>query len=74
MDRIYNWATQNNMVWNHLKFQLLRFRKKVNIKTDTVLFTPNFNQVVERKEVVKDLGILIDEFLEYLGEDRFPVK
>ena len=53
------------MRWNQDKFQLLRIGKNVNIKEETFYFSPNMNSIIEEKEVVKDLGVLVDNKLTY---------
>ena len=62
---IYNWAGQNHMRWNDLKFQVLRVGPKVEIIENTTLFSPDFGEVVEAKSVIKDLGILVDDGVRY---------
>ena len=65
LNEIYTWATRNNMVWNKLKFQLLRLGKNSNITENTSLFTPDFQDIIERKECIKDLGIMVDDQVSY---------
>ena len=35
------------------------------IKENTVIFSPDFGEVVEAKPVIKDLGILVDDNINY---------
>ena len=65
---IYNWANQNNMKWNELKFQILRIGRNESLKNDTVIFSPDYQEIVDRKDVIKDLGILIDQELNYYDQ------
>ena len=60
LNQIYNWANENNMRWNDMKFGLMRFGKDQNIKDDSILFTPGFENVIDSKDIIKDLGIKID--------------
>ena len=62
---IYDWADHNNIAWNKLKFQLLRLGKSEDIKNNTLLFGPGFDSIIERKNVIKDLRVLVDEELSY---------
>ena len=39
--------------------------KNCDLKDDTLLFTPNFAQVIDRKNTIKDLGVYIDDDLTY---------
>ena len=62
---MFEWAETNNMKWNSLKFQLLRFGRNESLKEDTTYFTPEYTEVISRSEVVKDLGVRIDHKLNY---------
>ena len=42
------------MVWNDLKFQLLRIEKNKYVKNETPLFSPNMGSVIERKDCIRD--------------------
>ena len=65
LDSIYTWVDRNNMRWNHDKFQLLRIGKNISIKEDSYYFLPGRNNIIEEKEYVKDLGVLVDNQLTY---------
>ena len=64
LDSIYKWADINHMRWNSLKFQMLRFGSKP-IRSESNVFAPNLEEVIEVKETVRDLGIMIDNNLSY---------
>ena len=60
LERIYKWtADDNNMKLNDVKFELLRYGKNQEIKTQTSYTSPSSVEI-ESKDVVKDLGILMD--------------
>ena len=59
MEKVFNWATENNMTWNNTKFQILRTGRNNDIKQNTTYFSPEFTNIVEEVEVVHDLGIHI---------------
>ena len=63
LEKIYSWADKNHIKWNAKKFQLLRVAPNNDLKDDTYIFTPNYNEVIEAKNDVKDLGILVDDTL-----------
>ena len=44
------------MTWNALKLCVLRLGKNDGIKINTCLLTPEFEDIIEAKEVVKDLN------------------
>ena len=57
------------MQWNEVKFNLLRLapNKEVNrvIKNNTLLFTPEYENVISETDKVKDLGIFFDNELSF---------
>ena len=54
--QIYHWSNMNNMKFNSLKFELLRYGKDKDLKENTSYVTPDWD-VIEQKETVKDLGV-----------------
>ena len=65
---VFRWAGDNHMRWNDLKFQVLRLGTNHQIIEDTTLFSPDFGEVVEAKDTIKDLGILVDRQLSYVEQ------
>ena len=67
LQTLYDWTKSNSMQWNEVKFNLLRLapNKKVNrvIKNNTLLFTPEYENVISETDRVKDLGIFFDNEL-----------
>ena len=53
------------MNWNNHKFQQIRLGNNHNLKEDTLYFSPEMTNVIEVKEYVKDLGILVDDKVKY---------
>ena len=53
------------MKWNDGKFQVLRLGKCEELKEETYLFSPEYTEVIERKEAVKDLGVMVDQNLDF---------
>ena len=51
----------NNMQWNESKFQILRVGNNTALEEETILFTPNYIEVIDVKDIVKDLGVLVDD-------------
>ena len=74
LNDVFIWAEHNNMKWNALKFQLLRFGKNENLKEDSNYFTPQYSEVIARSEVVKDLGVRIDHKLNYKDQLQTAVE
>ena len=56
LDKVFNWADNNNMKFNSEKFELLRYGKNEAVKENTVYFSGDEN-IIEEKEVLRDLGV-----------------
>ena len=57
LEQVYEWAERNNMEFNSLKFELLRYGDDDDeIKTKTQYFN-SIPTIIEEKHVVRDLGI-----------------
>ena len=65
LTQVYRWASDNHMSWNDLKFQVLRLGPNQELKDNTIIFSPDYGEVVEQKSSIKDLGILVDDSLSY---------
>ena len=38
------------------------------MKENTLIFSPKYQEIIERKEVIKDLGILVDQDINYKAQ------
>ena len=68
LNTLYNWADTNEMKWNSLKFQLLRMGPDEGLVEDSLIFSPNYQDIIGQSELVKDLGILIDAEMTYKNQ------
>ena len=59
LNKIYQWAEQNNMLFNNKKFELLRYGKNEDLKNSTFYLSAD-NEVIEEKETLRDLGITVN--------------
>ena len=59
LDKLYECQESNNMLFNGKKFEILRYGTNANLKESTVYFTPNYNDVIEEKDSLRDLGIIM---------------
>ena len=59
LDCVYTWAENNNMKFNSDKFGLLRYGKNQELKDGTSYF-PADDNIIEEKEVLRDLGIMMN--------------
>ena len=61
LNKLYNWAKTNNMVYNNTKFQVIRYGNNNGLKEDTTYFTEDTGEVIERFETLRDLGVILSE-------------
>ena len=61
LDIMYSWSKLNNMIFNDSKFQLVRYGQDQNLKMSTLYFTEETNEVIERFEVLRDLGVQMSD-------------
>ena len=59
LNKLYQWQEENNMLFNGKKFEVLRYGNNKSIKESTSYFTPNFEDIIEEKETLRDLGIIM---------------
>ena len=59
LNKVFEWANKNNMEFNSKKFELIRYGKNQDIKDGTIYFSADDN-IIEEKEVLRDLGILMN--------------
>ena len=57
LETLYKWTDNNNMSFNGSKFQLVRYERNEKIKTKTIYFTDNMEEVIEEFENLNDLGV-----------------
>ena len=61
LDKIYEWQYNNNMIFNGKKFEMLRYGKNSDIKMNTNYFSPNYEDIIEVKENLRDLGVIMSD-------------
>ena len=61
LDTLYKWQENNNMQFNGTKFQVLRYGLNEDVKNDTIYFTDNMENIIERFSSVKDLGMILSD-------------
>ena len=59
LETLYDWQERNNMEFNSKKFEILRYGKNDILKESTSYFTPNFEDLIEEKESLRDLGVMM---------------
>ena len=61
IDLLQTWAENNNMHFNGSKFQLVRFGNNEQIKDETIYFTGDNTEIIDRFEKLRDLGVIMNE-------------
>ena len=53
------------MKFNGSKFEVIRYGKITEIKENTVYFTPDQNGIIEEKETLRDLGVILSADMKF---------
>ena len=61
LEKLYSWQEENNMMFNSAKFEVIRYGRNEDLKNTCDYLTPNAGGVIERKEKLRDLGIIMNE-------------
>ena len=61
LEIIYDWKNQNNMALNGPKFNVLRYGTNISLKENTLYFTEGMENIVETKDSIRDLGLILDD-------------
>ena len=61
LNKLDSWAKNNNMEFNKKKFQVLRYGANEDLKNETSYFSGNFEEIIERYETIRDLGVELSD-------------
>ena len=61
---VYKWTSKNNMSLNGSKFEHLPYGKNHQVRSHST-YLPDTGDVIESKDAVKDLGVLLSNNLSY---------
>ena len=61
LEKLYDWAEKNNMVFNGTKFQVIRYGDDEDLKNSTEYFTEGTSDIIERSETLRDLGVILSD-------------
>ena len=64
LEKVYQWATTNNMLFNDSKFELLRYGQNTELQQLTT-YVSNTNEQIESKSSTKDLGVTMSASAEF---------
>ena len=60
LEKLYSWAKDNNMEFNGSKFEVLRYGYNEDLKHSTNYLTPEAEDVIDVKNVLRDLGVIVN--------------
>ena len=58
LETLYHWSSDNNMQFNDVKFELLRYGRNIHLKNETTYYS-NTGTEIQEKQIVKDLGVIM---------------
>jgi endonuclease/exonuclease/phosphatase family metal-dependent hydrolase len=61
LEKLYEWKNINNMKFNGSKFQLIRYGPNEDIKNNTLYFTEDVEEIIERVPSLRDLGVIMSD-------------
>ena len=61
LDKLFEWQTENNMLLNGSKFQILRYGPYEQLNNDTLYFTDNTENIIDRFSTLRDLGVILSD-------------
>ena len=61
LNKLYKWSKLNNMKFNGRKFQVMRYGRDEKLKDDTLYFTEDTGEPIERHETLRDLGVILSD-------------
>ena len=59
--KLDSWAKENNMDFNKGKFVVMRYGQNEDLKNETEYFSGNYEEIIERKDSVRDLGVQLTD-------------
>ena len=77
LDTLDIWEKSNKMKFDGAKFQLLRYGPNEEMKTDTLYFTSDMNEVISQFSSLRDLGIIMSDdakFREHIDKVSAKVR
>ena len=61
LEKLYTWASENNMAFNGSKFEVLRYGYNEDLKCATNYMTPDADDIINVKSVLRDLGVIMND-------------
>ena len=59
--KLNKWAITNNMEFNKGKFEVMRYGENQALKCETEYFSGDYEEIIERKESLRDLGVQLTD-------------
>ena len=61
LEKLDEWANENNMKFNGKKFQVVRYGRNEELKNNTEYFSGAYEEIIERFETIRDLGVQLSD-------------
>ena len=71
LEKLYQWQDKHNMVFNGAKFENIRYGENEELKNTCDYLTPDAEDIIERKECVRDLGIKMNDKADFKDHINF---
>ena len=68
LDRIYEWAKENNMKFDRTKFQVVKYGRNSDLKDESEYFTEGTGDIIQRFENLRDLDEQIENVAKKTGQ------
>jgi hypothetical protein len=74
LDKLYDWNVKSNLKENEDKFETLQYDENLYLKSQYDYMTPNCNGPIEKKNTVKDLGVLISDTAKFSEQNTKVIR
>ena len=71
LEELYKWQKDNNMIFNGTKFEEIIYGNNEELKSTCNYLTPNAEETIERKDILKDLGIKMNDKADFSDHVNF---
>ena len=74
LEKLDQWAKSNNMNFNGKKFQVVRYGPNEELKNSTEYFSGSYDEIIERFETVRDLGVQLSDDASFNAQIEKVIK
>ena len=74
LEKLDKWAKSNNMNFNGKKLQVVRYGPNEELKNSTEYFSGSYDEIIERFDMVRDLGVQLSDDASFNAQIEKVVK